>query len=137
VTESGGLRAELLGGGMVLTYLVCLVTTTTEDVHNLLFPLYLDQYGFALTVIGTLSSLLGVMRLASRLPIGALPRLAREGPAAPLAGRVACLDERLRLRAWRLRARGRPHRGPEGPRRPLDVEMDAIAADVAGFARWP
>jgi predicted MFS family arabinose efflux permease len=70
VTASGGLRAELLGGGLVLTYLVCLVTTTTEGVHNLLFPLYLDQYGFALTLIGTLSSLIGVMRLASRLPIG-------------------------------------------------------------------
>jgi len=76
VTESGGLRAELLGGGILLTYLVCLVTTTTEGVHNLLFPLYLAQYGFALTVIGTLSSLLGVMRLASRLPIGARPKAA-------------------------------------------------------------
>jgi predicted MFS family arabinose efflux permease len=77
VTEKRGLRAELLGGGIVLTYLVCLVTTTTEGVHNLLFPLYLDQYGFALTVIGTLSSLLGVMRLASRLPIGARYRGSR------------------------------------------------------------
>src|SRR2546423_9090120 len=62
---------------MILTYLVCLVTTTTEGVHNLLFPLYLDHYGFALTVIGTLSSLLGVMRLASRLPIGARYRGSR------------------------------------------------------------
>src|SRR5439155_16790748 len=62
VTERGGLRAELLGGGIILTYLVCLVTTTTEGVHNLLFPLYLNHYGFALTLIGTLSSLLGVMR---------------------------------------------------------------------------
>ena len=77
MTEGRGLRAELLGGGMVLTYLVCLVTTTTEGVHNLLFPLYLDHYGFALTLIGTLSSLLGVMRLASRLPIGARYRGSR------------------------------------------------------------
>ena len=77
MTERGGLRAELLGGGIILTYLVCLVTTTTEGVHNLLFPLYLNHYGFALTLIGTLSSLLGVMRLASRLPIGARYRGSR------------------------------------------------------------
>jgi predicted MFS family arabinose efflux permease len=77
VTQSGGLRAELLGGGILLTYLVCLLTTTTEGVQNLLFPLYLNEYGFALTVIGTLSSLLGVMRLASRLPIGARYRGSR------------------------------------------------------------
>jgi predicted MFS family arabinose efflux permease len=77
VTQNGGLRAELLGGGILLTYLVCLLTTTTEGVQNLLFPLYLNEYGFALTVIGTLSSLLGVMRLASRLPIGARYRGSR------------------------------------------------------------
>ncbi len=45
--------------------------------QNLLFPLYLDHYGYALTVIGTLSSLLGVMRLASRVPIGARYRGSR------------------------------------------------------------
>jgi len=77
VTESGGLRAELLGRGILLTYLVCLVTTTTEGVQNLLFPLYLDHYGYALTAIGTLSSLLGVMRLASRVPVGARYRGSR------------------------------------------------------------
>jgi predicted MFS family arabinose efflux permease len=77
VTQRGGLRGELLGGGIVLTYLVCLVTTTTEGVHNLLFPLYLDQYGYAFTAIGTLSSLLGVMRLASRVPVGARYRGSR------------------------------------------------------------
>ena len=71
MSSSGGLRAELLGRGIFLTYLVCLVTTTTEGVQNLLFPLYLDHYGFALTAIGTLSSVLGVMRLASRVPVGA------------------------------------------------------------------
>jgi len=67
----GGLREELLNRGILLTYLVCLVTTTTEGSQNLLFPLYLAQYGYALTAIGTLSSLLGVMRLASRVPSGA------------------------------------------------------------------
>jgi predicted MFS family arabinose efflux permease len=77
VTLKSGLRAELLGRGILLTYLVCLLTTTTEGVQNLLFPLYLDHYGYALTVIGTLSSVLGVMRLASRLPIGARYRGSR------------------------------------------------------------
>jgi predicted MFS family arabinose efflux permease len=53
------------------------VTTTTEGVQNLLFPLYLDHHGYALTAIGTLSSVLGVMRLASRVPIGARYRGSR------------------------------------------------------------
>jgi MFS family permease len=66
-----------LNRALLLTYLVCLVTTTTEGVQNLLFPLYLDHYGYALTVIGTLSSALGVMRLASRVPIGARYRGSR------------------------------------------------------------
>lgn len=77
MTQRGGLRGELLGGGIALTYLVCLVITTTEGVHNLLFPLYLDRYGYAFTAIGTLSSLLGVMRLASRVPVGARYRGSR------------------------------------------------------------
>jgi predicted MFS family arabinose efflux permease len=77
VIGKNSLRAELLGRGILLTYLVCLLTTTTEGVQNLLFPLYLDQSGYAFTVIGTLSSVLGVMRLASRLPIGARYRGSR------------------------------------------------------------
>ncbi len=72
-----GLQAELLGRGILLTYLVCLVSTTTEGVQNLLFPLYLDHYGYALTAIGTLSSVLGVMRLLSRVPVGARYRASR------------------------------------------------------------
>jgi MFS family permease len=66
-----------LNRALLLTYLVCLVTTTTEGVQNLLFPLYLDHYGYALPVIGALSSALGVMRLASRVPIGARYRGSR------------------------------------------------------------
>jgi len=75
-----GLREELLNRGILLTYLVCLVTTTTEGTQNLLFPLYLGQYGYALTAIGTLGSLLGVMRLASRVPSGARYRGSRAKP---------------------------------------------------------
>ena len=77
MTDGGGLRTELLNRGILLTYLVCLVTTTTEGTQNLLFPLYLDQYGYALAAIGTLSSLLGVMRIASRVPSGARYRGSR------------------------------------------------------------
>ena len=72
-----GLREELLNRGILLTYFVCLVTTTTEGTQNLLFPLYLGQYGYALAAIGTLSSLVGVMRLASRVPSGARYRGSR------------------------------------------------------------
>ena len=72
-----GVRAELLGRGILLTYLVCLVSTTTEGAQNLLFPLYLDRYGYALTAIGTLSSILGVMRLLSRVPVGTRYRASR------------------------------------------------------------
>lgn len=67
----GGLREELLNRGILLTYLVCLATTTTEGSQNLLFPLYLHDHGYVLTAIGTLGAVLGVMRLASRVPIGA------------------------------------------------------------------
>ena len=73
----GGLGDELLNRGILLTYLVCLVTTTTEGTQNLLFPLYLADHGYALAAIGTLSSILGVLRLASRVPIGARYRGSR------------------------------------------------------------
>lgn len=78
--RSGRLREELLSRGILLTYLACLVTTTTEGTQDLLFPLYLHDYGYGLTAIGTLSSALGVMRLASRVPIGARYRGSRAKP---------------------------------------------------------
>ncbi|HVR89308.1 MAG TPA: MFS transporter [Candidatus Limnocylindria bacterium] len=71
MSRFGGLREELLGRGILLTYIVCIVTTTTEGTTNLLYPLYLDGYGYALTAIGTLSSLFSVLKLASRVPVGA------------------------------------------------------------------
>lgn len=72
-----GLREELLGRPILLTYIVCIVITTTEGTQNLLFPLYLHRYGFALAAIGTLSSVLGVTRLLSRVPTGARYRGSR------------------------------------------------------------
>ena len=73
MTESGGLRAELLGRGILLTYPVCLVTTTTE--------------GRAVESGGPLG------------PYAVVPR--------QVAGR------------------------------PLEIEVGAIAAEIAGFTRWP
>jgi MFS family permease len=67
----GGLREELLGRGILLTYIVCLVTTTTEGTTNLLYPLFLHQYGYDLNAVGALSSLAAVLKLASRVPVGA------------------------------------------------------------------
>ena len=57
--------------GVILVYLLAVVMTTTEGTLQLLFPPYLDGYGYALPIIGVLVSLLSVMRLASRLPVGA------------------------------------------------------------------
>ena len=67
----GGLREELLGRGIVLSYLTVMLVTTTEGTMNLLFPLYLDQLGYVLAGIGTIASLFAVMQLASRVPVGA------------------------------------------------------------------
>lgn len=57
--------------GVILVYLLAVVMTTTEGTLQLLFPPYLDGYGYALPIIGVLVSLLSVTRLASRLPVGA------------------------------------------------------------------
>jgi len=56
----GGLREELLGRGIVLSYLTVMLVTTTEGTMNLLFPLYLDQRGYVLAGIGTIASLYGL-----------------------------------------------------------------------------
>ena len=66
-----GLREELLGRGIVLSYVTVMLVTTTEGTMNLLFPLYLDQRGYVLAGIGTIASLFAVMQLASRVPVGA------------------------------------------------------------------
>jgi predicted MFS family arabinose efflux permease len=66
----GALRREF-PPGVVLVYLLMALATTTEGTLQLLLPPYLDAYGYALPAIGVLVSLLSVMRLASRLPVGA------------------------------------------------------------------
>ncbi|MEK7284547.1 MAG: hypothetical protein AAB114_01665, partial [Chloroflexota bacterium] len=50
--------------GVLLVYLLAVVMTTTEGTLQLLFPPYLDGYGYALPIIGVLVSLLSVTRLA-------------------------------------------------------------------------
>ncbi|HZW53253.1 MAG TPA: MFS transporter [Candidatus Elarobacter sp.] len=45
--------------------------TTAEGTLGLLYAPYLDRYGYALPTIGTLSALLGIFRLVSRVPSGA------------------------------------------------------------------
>lgn len=66
-----GLREELLGRGIVLSYVTVMLVTTTEGTMNLLFPLFLDQRGYLLAGIGTIASLFAVMQLVSRVPVGA------------------------------------------------------------------
>lgn len=51
--------------------------TTAEGTLLLLYPPYLDAHGYPLQLIGTLVALLSVMRLASRVPVGAAYGAAR------------------------------------------------------------
>lgn len=51
--------------------------TTAEGTLLLLYPPYLDVHGYSLPVIGALVALLSVMRLASRVPVGAAYGAAR------------------------------------------------------------
>lgn len=63
--------------GALLVYALIVLMTTTEGTLLLLFPLYLDRSGYALSLVGVLVSLLFVSRLVSRLPVGALYGAAR------------------------------------------------------------
>jgi len=45
--------------------------TTAEGTLGLLYAPYLDRYGYAVPAIGTLSALLAIFRLVSRVPSGA------------------------------------------------------------------
>lgn len=80
------LRREFPRGAIPI-YLLMFLMTTTEGTAQLLLPPYLDGYGYALPVIGSLVSLLSVTRLASRLPVGASYSAARAKRMA-LAGCV-------------------------------------------------
>lgn len=83
----GALRREF-PPGVVLVYAVMALATTTEGTLQLLLPPYLDAYGYALPAIGALVSLFSVMRLASRLPVGAAygPDTAKPMAVAALVG---------------------------------------------------
>ncbi len=66
----GALRREF-PPGVILVYALMALSTTTEGTLQLLFPAYLEGYGYGLPAIGALISLLSVMRLVSRIPVGA------------------------------------------------------------------
>lgn len=70
------LRAEF-PPGVLFVYALVIVTTTTEGTIQLLLPPYLDGYGYGLSLIGVLLSMLSVSRLLSRLPAGAAYGAAR------------------------------------------------------------
>ncbi len=57
--------------GALLVYALMILMTTTEGTLGLLLPPYLDGYGYGLSAIGVLVSMLSVSRLLSRLPSGA------------------------------------------------------------------
>lgn len=70
------LREELFGRRVILAYLCATLMTTAEGTLVLVLPPYLDGYGYALPAIGTLLSLVSVMRLVSRVPVGTAYRAA-------------------------------------------------------------
>ncbi len=63
--------------GVLLVYALVIIMTTTEGTLQLLLPPYLDSYGYGLSLIGVLVSMLSVSRLLSRLPAGAAYGAAR------------------------------------------------------------
>jgi MFS family permease len=54
----------------VLVLVIATAITTTKGTVEIVYPPYLDGYGFSLSAIGILTSLLAVAQLASRVPIG-------------------------------------------------------------------
>src|SRR6059058_1495585 len=51
--------------------------TTTKGTMEIAFPPYLAGYGYALSLIGFLTSLIAVLQLVSRLPVGVAYRADR------------------------------------------------------------
>lgn len=66
-------------GPFLVMLAVTAAATTTKGTVEILFPPYLDRYGYALTAIGLITSLLAVMQLASRVPVGLAYRPERAG----------------------------------------------------------
>src|SRR5438094_1311701 len=67
-------RDARLNRPVFFQYVVACAVTTAEGTLGLLYAPYLDRYGYALPTIGTLSALLGIFRLVSRIPSGAAYR---------------------------------------------------------------
>ena len=62
---------------VVFQFIVAGVVTTAEGTLGLLYAPYLDRYGYAVPAIGTLSALLAIFRLVSRVPSGSSYRADR------------------------------------------------------------
>jgi DHA1 family multidrug resistance protein-like MFS transporter len=61
----------------VVLLTVATAITTTKGTQELVFPPYLAGYGYALSVIGVLTSVFAVMQLLSRVPVGVAYRAER------------------------------------------------------------
>lgn len=64
-------------GPVLAQYLIAAAGTTAEGTFLLLYAPYLGGFAYALPLIGALSALINVARLASRVPVGAAYRPAR------------------------------------------------------------
>lgn len=62
---------------VLVVYACAVAVTTAEGALQLLFPPYLEGYGYSLPAIGALTSLFGILRLSSRVPVGAAYRPSR------------------------------------------------------------
>lgn len=67
----------MLSVPVLIQYVIAAACTTAEGTLLLVYAPYLDGYGYALPTIGTLSALVNVFRLLSRVPVGAAYRPAR------------------------------------------------------------
>ena len=61
----------------IVVLAVATAITTAKGTAEIVYPPYLAGYGYALTVIGFLTSLFAVMQLASRVPVGVAYRTER------------------------------------------------------------
>ncbi len=57
-------------GPFVVLLIIAAAITTTKGTVEIVYPPYLAGHGYALSLIGALTSLFAILQLASRVPIG-------------------------------------------------------------------
>ena len=57
-------------GSFLLMLLIATAITTTKGTVEIIYPPYLAGYGYSLSLIGLLTSLIAGLQLVSRLPAG-------------------------------------------------------------------